>query len=98
MLVIGLAASVGLLVASHVGGTTRTVAQRTTGSTVVPPSSAAPPATTTTTVDPKAISAGVASLLSHEGPTLQEVASAPASTRPAGGARHGKSTGLHVRK
>jgi len=57
---------------------------------VTPP--AAP--TTTTTVTPQSIQAGVAALLSHEGATPEELASAPASTHAAGGLKRGHS-GTH---
>jgi hypothetical protein len=97
LLVIAFVGCAGLLLTSHGGGPTRRVAQRVTRATVAPPSSAAS-ATTTTTVDPKAISAAVASLVGPEGPTPQELAAAPASTRSAGGARHSKSGGSHIRK
>jgi hypothetical protein len=97
LLVIAFVGGAGLLLTFHGGGSTRRVAQRATPSTVAPPSSAAP-ATTTTTVDPKAISAAVASLVAHEGPSPQEVAAAPASTRSTAGARHSKSGGSHIRK
>lgn len=56
-----------------------------------------PPLTTSTTVSPQSIQAGVASLLSHDGPTPQELASAPASARAAG-VRHVHSAARsHVR-
>jgi hypothetical protein len=97
VLVIAFVACAGLLATSHVGGTATTAAQRgPRTTTVAPPSIAAP--TTTTTVDPKAISAGVAALLSHEGPSAQEVASAPSSARSGGGGRHAKSSGVRLRK
>jgi hypothetical protein len=97
LLVIAFLGCAGLLLTSHGGGPTRRVAQRAAPSSAAPLSSAEP-ATTTTTVDPKAISAAVASLVAHEGPSPQEVAAAPASTRSAGGARHSKSSGPHIRK
>jgi hypothetical protein len=52
-----------------------------------------PAPTTTTTVSPQSIQAGVATLLAHEGATPQELASAPASARSAGGVRHSRAGG-----
>jgi len=76
-------AAVGL--ALH-GGSTPTDADQ-----VAPPvATTTVPLSTTTTVDPKAIQAGVAALLAHEGPTPQQIASVPASTSAHGSSHHGK--------
>ena len=68
----------------------QTVSNSASSQATRPVTSPAAP-TTTTTVTPQSIQAGVAALLSHEGATPQEVASAPASTHAAGGLRHGHS-------
>jgi hypothetical protein len=55
---------------------------------------------TTTTVDPKAIQAGVANMLAHEGPTPQQIAAVPSNTSHSGtgGGHHGKSgSGSHTK-
>src|SRR5205807_7443009 len=62
LLIAGFAACVGVLATSHAGRTSSTASQRVTSPAIAP--SPPPPPTTTTTVDPKAISAGVAALLS----------------------------------
>ena len=53
------------------------------------------PPTTTTTVDPRAISAGVAALYAHEGPTPQQLASVPPSEHST---HHGRASGTHPRR
>lgn len=55
---------------------------------------------TTTTIDPKAIQAGVANLLAHEGATPQQIAAVPANTshNTGGGTHHAKGgTGSHTK-
>lgn len=58
------------------------------------PTTMTAPAPTSTTVDPKAISAAVAALYAHDGPTPQQLASAPSSSKATSG-HHAKSGGGH---
>jgi len=59
---------------------------------IVPTTSTVPANVTTTTIDPKAIQAGVAGLLGHEGATPQELAAVPSNPSSS---HHGR---LGVRK
>ena len=70
------------------GGSTSTSDTTDVAPSTVPTTEA--PAPTTTTVDPKAIQAGVAALLAHEGPTPQQVAAVPANSATHAGGHHGK--------
>jgi hypothetical protein len=76
------AACVGMLLTWPPGTPTTSASQRSANPTVTA-------ATTSTTVDPKAISAGVAALYAHEGPTAQQLVSAPSSPRSTHHARVG---------
>jgi len=89
---------VGVLALGAVGvavkGGSSTTTPATVAATPAATTTTAPPAPTSTTVDPKAISAGVANLYSHEGATPQQLAAAPSSAKAAG-AHHAKSGGTH---
>jgi len=91
LLVVAAVALVTVVGALHGSGTTTTASRVPT----VAPSTTALPLPTTTTVDPKAIQAGVAALLAHDGPTPQQVASAPSSPRSSV-AHHTKSGGART--
>jgi hypothetical protein len=92
MLVAGVVA-LGAVVVAFKGGSSTTTASNDTTTTT---STWVVPAPTTTTVDPRAIQAGVAALLSHEGATPQELASVPSSPKAATGGHHAKSGGSHT--
>lgn len=65
---------------------------------VVPTTWTVAPDVTTTTADPKAIQAGVANLLAHDGPTPQELAAVPANAGHGGsGSHHSKAGGSHTK-
>ena len=97
LLVVGVLALGGVGAALHGSGSTTSDAGDLVATTAPAPTEAP-----TTTVDPKAIQAGVANLLGHEGPTPQELASAPTSSKGGGGSskggggRHGNSGGSHA--
>ncbi len=92
LLVAGLIVLVALVAAFHGGGSTVTATSSRAAPSTVPPAPSPPP--TTTTVDPKAIQAGVAALLAHEGATPQELASAPSSPHAVAGSSHHAKVGV----
>jgi hypothetical protein len=90
-------ACLGLLLAPS--GSAPTSAGAPAAASVAGQQSSSPPSptvdVTTTSIDPKAIQAGVAALLSHDGPTPQELAAPPAVSRGGG---HAKKAGGHAHK
>jgi hypothetical protein len=82
-----------LVVLALHGGSTPTPSANDVAPSTVPSTEA--PAPTTTTVDPKAIQAGVANLLAHEGPTPQQVAAVPASNSVHASGHHAKTGASH---
>ena len=86
MAVAGFVAIAAVALALHGGSSTPDTSQ--VAPSTVPSTEA--PAPTTTTVDPKAIQAGVAALLSHEGVTPQQLAAVPSNSSTHASGHHAK--------